>query len=191
MSGNDKRAKRLEQALRANLRRRKVADLGGPKTAPAAPSRKLDLEGVPEQQGCGYPAPFDVPVKARRFKRLGEAAGLTQFGVNIVTLPPGCWSSQRHWHAVDDEFVWIVSGELVLVTDAGEAIMRPGDCAAFKGGEQDGHHLQNRTSQDASFLVVGGRGDSDWGEYSDIDMAFRPGRYSAPGGYVRKDGTPY
>jgi uncharacterized cupin superfamily protein len=190
MSTQDRREKRLEQALRANLRRRKAAGVAD--AAPGTPPcRRIDLARVPEQTGTNYPAPFDGPVRARRFKRLGEAAGLTQFGVNLVTLPPGCWSSQRHWHAVEDEFVWVVSGELVLVTDAGETVMSPGDCAGFKGGDRDGHHLQNRAEADASFLVVGGRGDADWGEYSDIDMAFRPGRYSGAGGYVRKDGAPY
>ena len=187
------REDRRAQALRANLRRRKAASASAAQ-APAPmtpPVRKLDLAAVPEQGGCNYPAPHDAPVRARRFRRLGEAAGLTQFGVNLVTLPPGCWSSQRHWHAVEDEFVWVVSGELVLVTDAGEQVMRPGDCAGFRGGDRDGHHLQNRTDASASFLVVGGRGDADWGEYSDIDMVFRPGRYTGPGGYVRKDGTPY
>ena len=152
---------------------------------------KLDLSAAPIKTGSIYPPPYAAQMAGRSSLRLGELAGLTQFGVNIVTLPPGCWSSQRHWHAVDDEFVWVVSGELVLITDAGEAILRPGDCAAFKGGDRDGHHLQNRTELDASFLVVGGRGDSDWGEYSDIDMVFREGRYTGPGGYARKDGTPY
>jgi uncharacterized cupin superfamily protein len=117
---------------------------------------------------------------------VGDAAGLTQFGVNIVTLDPGVWSSQRHWHSHEDEFVYVTEGELVLVTDAGEEIMRPGDCAGFKGGDRDGHHLQNRSNKVARFLVVGARIPEDWGEYPDIDMKFLPGR----GGYTRKNGEP-
>ncbi|MEZ6022021.1 MAG: cupin domain-containing protein [Hyphomonadaceae bacterium] len=95
----------------------------------------------------------------------GDAAGLTQFGVNLVTLDPGVWSSQRHWHAKEDEFVYMLEGELVLVTDAGEEIMRAGDSAGFKAGVRDGHVLQNRSDKPARFLVVGGRDADDWGEY--------------------------
>lgn len=186
MSDRDDRRAR---ALRDNLRRRKAA--AAPPPTPASPSRRIDLDAVPDQTGSRYPPPHDAPVRDRRWKALGAAAGLTRFGVNLVTLPPGVWSSQRHWHAVEDEFVWVVSGELVLVTDAGETVLRPGDCAGFKGGDRDGHHLQNRTDHDARVLVVGGRDDADGGEYSDIDMVFRAGRYSGAGGYARKDGTPY
>jgi len=99
------------------------------------------------------------------------------------------WSSQRHWHSHEDEFVYVLSGELVLVTDGGEEILRAGDCAGFPGGQRDGHCLQNRSSADAEFLVVGSRNDADHGEYSDIDMVFMPGRYSGKGGYRRKDGS--
>ena len=194
---SDDRETRLAGQLRANLRRRKAAGAAGGapaelSDAPATPpSRRIDLSAVPERSGTGYPPPFDAPVRDRRWLPLAAAAGLTQFAVNLVALPPGVWSSQRHWHAVEDEFVWVVSGELTLVTDAGEETLGPGDCAAFKGGDRDGHHLQNRTDAEASFLVVGGRGDADGGEYSDIDMVFRAGRYAGPGGYARKDGTPY
>src|SRR5258705_13091063 len=104
-----------------------------------------------------YPPPFDLPCRARERTKLGDPAGLTQFGVNLVRLPPGAWSSQRHWHAHEDELVWVVEGELVLVTDAGEEPLRSGECATFKGGVRDGHHLQNRSSRDAAFLVVGTR----------------------------------
>ncbi len=119
---------------------------------------------------------------------LGAAAGLTQFGVNLVTLEPGVWSSQRHWHEREDEFVYVLDGELVLVTDAGEEVMGAGDCAGFKAGVRDGHVLQNRGDKPARFLVVGSRDDADWGEYSDIDMQFLPGRYSGGGGYATKAG---
>jgi uncharacterized cupin superfamily protein len=146
---------------------------------------------APEGSGSRYPAPFDVPCKGRSWRRLGEAAGLTQFGVNLVRLPPGVWSSQRHWHAEEDEFVYVLEGELVLVTDAGEEAMRAGDCAGFKAGVRDGHCLQNRGATDAVMLVVGSRSDADYGEYPDIDLAFTAGRYSGKGRYTRKDGTAY
>ncbi len=138
-----------------------------------------------------YPAPHDQPCQPRHWLRLGDAAGLTRIGVNLVTLPPGAWSSQRHWHALEDEFVYVVDGELVLVTDAGEQVVRAGQCAGFPAGQRDGHCLQNRSDADARFLVVSNRDDADWGEYPDVDMAFRPGRYSGDGGFVHKDGRPY
>ena len=152
---------------------------------------KLDLSMAPQGSGTRYPAPFDAPCKARTWHRLGDAAGLTQFGVNLVRLPPGTWSSQRHWHSHEDEFVHVLEGDVVLVTDKGEEPMRAGDSAGFKGGVRDGHNLQNRGSADAVLLVVGSRSDEDHGEYSDIDMKFSAGRYSAKGTYSRKDGTPF
>ena len=119
---------------------------------------------------------------------LGAAAGLTHFGVNLVTLAPGVWSSQRHWHEKEDEFVWVLQGDVVLITDAGEELLRAGDCVGFKAGEHDGHHIQNRSTRDALLLVVGSRDNEDWGEYSDIDMKFHAGRYAGGGGYTRKNG---
>lgn len=151
---------------------------------------KIDITAAPEVSGSRYPAPYDEPCKGRRAKRLGDAASLTQFGVNLLTLAPGAWSSQRHWHSHEDEFAYVLSGELVLVMDEGEAIMRAGDCVGWKAGVRNGHMLQNRSASDAVILVIGSRNDEDWGEYSDIDMKFRPGRYSGGGGYTRKDGTP-
>jgi uncharacterized cupin superfamily protein len=152
---------------------------------------KIDKATAPAGAGSRYPAPFDEPCKRRAWKRLGEAAGLTQFGVSLYRLAPGVWSSQRHWHALEDEFVYVLQGELVLVTDAGEETLRAGDCAGFKAGVRDGHCLQNRSQHDAEVLVVGSRNDADQGEYSDIDMVFGPGRYSGQGSYRHKDGTPY
>ncbi len=152
---------------------------------------KIDVREAPLSEGCRYPAPFDQPCRERSWRRLGEAAGLTQFGVNLLTLRPGAWSSQRHWHAVEDEFVYVLSGEVVMVDDDGEQRMRAGDCAGFRGGDRNGHHFINRSGADALLLVVGGRDDDDHGAYPDIDMKFLPGRYSGAGGYVRKDGTPY
>jgi uncharacterized cupin superfamily protein len=151
---------------------------------------KIDLDAAPKGQGTRYPPPYNARCKDRKWLRLGDAAGLRQFGVNLVTLEPGVWSSQRHWHEKEDEFVYMLEGELTLVTDEGEQIMRPGDCAGFKAGVRNGHVLQNRTHAPARFLVVGGRDDADWGEYSDIDMKFLPGRYSGGGGYTKKNGEP-
>jgi len=148
---------------------------------------KIDLGAVPVQSGSRYPAPFDEPVRPRSWQRLGDAVGLTQFGVNLVRLPPGAWSSQRHWHEKEDELVYVLDGEVVLVTDAGEATMRPGECAAFKAGVRDGHHFQNRAARDATLLVVGSRIEDDRGEYSDIDMTFEA---VAPH-FRHKDGRPY
>lgn len=152
---------------------------------------KIDLSKAPVLTGSRYPAPHDEPCRARSALRLSEASGLTRIGVNLVTLDPGAWASQRHWHAHEDEFVMLVSGELVLVEDDGETILRAGDCAAHPAGVPNGHHLQNRSDQPATFLVVSNRDPADHGEYSDIDMRFLAGRYTGGGGYEHKDGTPY
>lgn len=151
-------------------------------------SKRIDLDQLPVLKGSRYPAPFDLACAARARQRLGDAAGLTDFGVNLLRLAPGVWSSQRHWHSAEDEFVFVVEGEVVLVTDAGEEILRAGDCAGFKAGVADGHHLQNRSQHDAVLLEIGSRKPAeDEGEYSDIDMRFGKGR----AGYAHKDGTPY
>ena len=152
---------------------------------------KIDHDSAPRGQGSRYPGEFAGPCLGRRWIKLGDAAGLTQFGANLLTLAPGVWSSQRHWHSHEDELVWVVSGEVVLVTDAGEQVLRAGDSAGFPAGRRDGHHLKNQSDADAVVLVVGSRDDADHGEYSDIDLAFTAGRYSGTGlGYVRKDGSP-
>ena len=153
--------------------------------------KKINIADAPEGSGTRYPPPFNKPCTDRRWRRLGDAAGLTQFGVNVVTLRPGVWSSQRHWHSHEDEFVYLLEGELVLVTEAGEETLGPGDSAGFKAGVPDGHCLQNRSDRDAKFLCVGSRVAEDYGEYPDIDLKFTAGRYSGGGGFVRKDGTPY
>jgi uncharacterized cupin superfamily protein len=147
--------------------------------------KRVDLQSVPSSTGSGYPQPFDAPCAKRVRQRLGDAAELTDFGVNRLRLPPGAWSSQRHWHVAEDEFVYVIEGEVVLVTDSGEEILKVGDCAGFKAGVKDGHHLQNRSSRDALVLEVGSRKSQDAGEYSDIDMRF------SDTGFTRKDGTPY
>ena len=149
--------------------------------------KKIDVNSTQVVVGSRYPPPYHEPCAQRLRRRLGDAAGLTQFGVNLTRLPAGAWSSQRHWHAAEDEFVYVVEGELVLVTDAGEEILRPGDCAGFKAGEPDGHQLQNRSGKDALFLEVGSRRpQEDEVAYPDIDLKIRGGA-----GFTRKNGQPY
>lgn len=151
-------------------------------------AKRIDVSSLPTVTGSGYPPPFDGPCARRRRQRLGDAAGLTDFGVNLMRLVPGAWSSQRHWHSAEDEFVYVLEGEIVLVTDAGEEILRAGDCAGFKAGVHDGHHLQNRSGRDAVLLEVGARKTAeDEGDYPDIDLRF----LKADGGFAHKDGTPY
>ena len=151
---------------------------------------KIDYEKAPSGRGSGYPAPYDAPCTSRRWLKLGDAVGLTKIGVNLVTLPPGVWSSQRHWHALEDEFVYLIKGEAVLVTDDGETPIRAGESAGFPAGARNGHMLRNDSNDDVIFLVVSNRDDADWGEYSEIDMRFGPNRYSGPNLKQRKDGTP-
>jgi uncharacterized cupin superfamily protein len=151
--------------------------------------KRIDVKAVETVSGTYYPPPYDKPCRARERRKLGDAAGLTQFGVNLTRLPPGAWSSQRHWHSDEDEFVFIVEGEVVLVTDAGEEVLKPGDCAGFKAGDRDGHHLQNRSGRDVLVLEVGTRTETDFGLYPDIDLAFPAGE--APALYTHRDGTPY
>ncbi len=146
---------------------------------------KLDLETIPQTNATGYPAPFDAPVADRWYRRLSPPSGLTQMGISHVTLKPGTWSSQRHWHEDEDEFVVIVSGEAVLIDDDGEHPMKPGDCAAFPMAAANGHHLVNRSAEDCVLIAVGAGTRPSSGSYSDIDMRF------TDAGYVRKDGTPY
>jgi uncharacterized cupin superfamily protein len=149
--------------------------------------KKIDLSAAPTRHGTGYPPPHDQPCKARKRWQLGNAAGLTQFGVNLLRLPAGAWSSQRHWHGTEDEFVYVLEGEVVLVTDAGEEQLGPGDCAGFKAGVKDGHHLQNRSDREAVLLEVGARNPGgDDVVYPDVDLELRAGEKS----YRHKDGTP-
>src|SRR6202047_4494959 len=115
-------------------------------------AKRVYITKLPIIPRSGYPAPFHLACAARARQRLGDAAGLTDFGVNLMRLPPGAGSSQRHWHSAEDEFVFIIDGEVVLVTDTGEELLRSGDCAGFKAGVKDGHHLQNRSDRDAILL---------------------------------------
>ena len=146
---------------------------------------KLDLHEIEQTNRTGYPPPFDRDVAGRWYRRLAPAGGLTQFGVSHVTLKPGAWSSQRHWHDEEDEFLVMISGEAVLVEDEGRTELQPGDCAAFPAGATNAHHLRNESQSDCTFVVVGS-GAGGAGGYSDIDMM-----WTADGKYVRKDGTPY
>ena len=153
-------------------------------------SPAVDPKAVPARRGTSYPEQFRAQVEPRIKRPLGDATGLTQFGVNLVELPPGCWSSQRHWHTHEDEFVYVLEGELVLVTDAGEQVLRPGVAAGFPAGKPDGHHLINRTDRPAVYLEVGTRReDVDEVDYPDIDMAVR--HRDGMQMFVRKSGEPY
>ena len=147
----------------------------------------LDLTSIPEHQGSSYPSPFDRESADRIRQRLGDAGGLTQFGVNRLQLPPGAWSSQRHWHSAEDEFVYVISGEVVLITDRGEEALRAGDCAAFPKDVPNGHHLINKSSTTAVCLEIGTRLADDFAVYPDIDLVFDP----KLGGYAHRDGAPY
>ena len=149
-------------------------------------AKKNDPASAQKRIGSGYPAPFDEPCKDRERVRLGAAAKLTQFGVNRLRLGPGQWSSQRHWHTHEDEFIFVLDGEVVLVTNDGEERLVAGDSAGFPAGVADGHHLQNRSTRDAIVLEVGTSNESvDTTTYPDVDML------ATPDGYVHRDGTPY
>ncbi len=149
--------------------------------------RPIDFGNVPTTVGTGSPPPYDAPCLNRVRARLGDAAGLTQFGVNRLRLPPGTWSSQRHWHAAEDEFVYVLAGEVVLVSDDGEQVLRAGEYAGFPAGRADGHHLQNRSSEEAIVLEVGSRRPGDAVDYPGIDLTLP----DPDAGYRHRDGRPY
>ena len=148
---------------------------------------KIDISAVPERRGTGYPPEFNAASAERVRQRLGNAGGLKDFGVNLMRLPPGNWSSQRHWHSHEDEFVYVLEGELTLIEDDGETILRAGDCAAFPKGTGNGHHMINRSNRMAVYLEVGSRHPDDLTTCSDIDMMSA----NSDGRFVHKDGTPY
>ena len=151
----------------------------------------LDPATVSGATGSDYPATFKAGVSDGERRRLGDAAGLKNFGVNLVRLPPGCASSHRHWHTKQDEFVLVLEGELVLVTGIGEQRLGEGMAAGCPAGKPDGHHLINRSGRDAVYLEIGDRSPGDEGEYSDIDMIWRNVDGNQRYVYLRKDGTPY
>ena len=148
--------------------------------------KKIEIEKAPVSSGSRYPGALAAPCLNKLRRRLGAGAGLAQIGVNLLELGPGAWSSQRHWHTKAEEFVYVLEGEVVLVTDAGEEILRSGDCAAFRAGEVDGHHLQNRSGALARVLEIGSANlREDEAHYPDVDL------YANASGYFRKDGTRY
>lgn len=151
--------------------------------------KRIDVGAITPVIGTLYPTAFDQPCRTREGRKLGDAGGLTQFGVDLLRLPPGAWSSQRHWHTSSDEFVYVVLGEVVLVTDEGEEVLNAGDATAFKAGDTDGHCLQNCSNQEVLALEIGSRVASDAGHCSDIDMVAPAG--GQPAIYTRRDGTPY
>lgn len=147
---------------------------------------RIDPTEVSPRTGSSYPEPFAQLAGARSRQALGLAGGLTDFGVNLTRLPPGAWSSQRHWHTHEDEFVYVLSGELTLITDAGEQTLRAGDAAAFPKGVADGHHLINRSGETATVLEIGTRAEAlDECFYPDVDL------HADAHGYAHKDGTRY
>lgn len=145
---------------------------------------KLDLDTIPQSNATGYPPDYATVVRERWYRRLAPASGITDFGFSHVTLKPGAWSSQRHWHEDEDEFVVMLSGEAVLVDDDGEHAMHAGDVAAFPKNDGNGHVLQNRSDTDCVFIAVGKPQTSDC-HYPDIDMHL----YASVGEQRRKDGS--
>lgn len=150
---------------------------------------KIDIASLPVDTWTGYPAPYDRVVQGRERKRLGNAVGLDQFGVNLTTLKPGAASALRHWHEQEDELVYMLHGEVVLIEDGGEQILRPGDAAGFKAGSDNGHHLVNRSGRDAVYLEIGTRSKHERAHYPDVDlMAVRDNKGMR---YTHKNGEPY
>ncbi len=150
---------------------------------------KIDIDRIKIDTATGYPEPFRRAVLGRERKRLGNAVGLDQFGVNLSRLKPGAASSQRHWHRHEDELIYVLEGELVLVEDDGETLLGPGDAAGWKAGVPNGHCLINRTDRDAVYLEIGSRAAREVATYPDIDM--RAEKDETGMRYVHRDGTPY
>ena len=148
---------------------------------------KIEIAAVPERKGVGYPQAFAVMSQHRLRQRLGAVGGLTDFGVNLTRLPPGEWSSQRHWHSHEDEFVFLLEGELVLIEGGGETLLRAGDAAAFPKGIGNGHHMINRSGVVAIYLEIGSRRPADVTTCSDVDLISS----NVDGRFLHKDGTPY
>jgi uncharacterized cupin superfamily protein len=148
---------------------------------------KIDLAKVPVKTGTIYPAPYNAEVAGRTSLRLGDAGGLTQFGVNIVILAPGAKSSMRHWHLHEDEFVMVIQGSCTLMQDAGPQVMQVGDCAAFPAGVADGHCFVNHTTAEARFLVVGTKAKAEVATYPDVDFMVHQG--GGVNRFTYRDGT--
>jgi uncharacterized cupin superfamily protein len=150
---------------------------------------KIDIASLPVDTRTGYPAPFDRVVVGRERKRLGNAIGLDQFGVNLTTLKPGAASALRHWHHHEDELIYMLEGEVVLIEDNGETVLGPGEAAGFKANSRIGHHLVNRTSRDAVYLEIGTRAKHERAEYPDVDLLVV--RDDKGARYTHKNGDPY
>ncbi len=148
----------------------------------------LDPSSVTPRTTTGYPPPFDKATQGRAKRALGKALGLTQFGVNVTELAPGAASALRHWHSHEDEFVYILAGEAVLITDEGEQVLGAGHCAGFPAGVENGHCIVNRSDEPVLLLEVGSRDMRDEGHYPDDDLHCPAGRYQAPV-FTRKDGS--
>ena len=147
----------------------------------------LDPADVPEVRRSGYPEPYRSRMGDRAKRRLGDACGLTKFGVNLVTLAPGGQSALRHWHTLEDEFVYILAGEVVLISEGGEQILGTGMCAGYPAGKRDAHHFVNRSNAPAQYLEIGNRIEGDNAFYPDDDLMWvetESGTIAA-----RKDGT--
>jgi uncharacterized cupin superfamily protein len=147
----------------------------------------LKPESIDLRRETDYPGNFKNIVAGRARRALGDALGLSQFGVNLVQLAAGAASAQRHWHAKEDEFVVILSGEVVLISDGGEQVLRAGDTAGFAAGVADGHHLVNKGSEEAVYIEVGSRRDGDVVEYPDIDLIY----LQDSNGFTNKRGEAY
>jgi len=150
---------------------------------------KIDVAKLPVDTRTAYPPPYDRVVVGRERKRLGNAVGLDQFGVNLTTLKPGASSALRHWHENEDELVYVLEGELVLIEDEGETVLRAGDAAGFKANSRNGHHLVNRSSRDAVYLEVGTRSKHEYVEYPEADLKVI--RDEKGMRYTHKNGEPY
>jgi uncharacterized cupin superfamily protein len=150
---------------------------------------KIDIAKLPVDTRTGYPAPLDRVVIGRERKRLGNAVGLDQFGVNLTTLKPGACSALRHWHENEDEFVYVLEGEVALIEDDGETVLKPGDAAGFKANSRNGHHLVNRSKRDAVYLEIGTRSKYERATYPDVDLLFV--RDDKGVHYTHKNGEPY
>lgn len=149
----------------------------------------LDPKSIEPRTGSGYPEPYRSRVTPREKRALGTALGLTKIGVNHTTLPPGKESSMRHWHTLEEEFIFVLSGEVVLRTDAGEQLLKAGTCAGFPLGTTDGHQLVNRGAEPAVYLEVSNRDPQDEGLYSDEDLRWNAA--DARGIFTRKDGSKF
>ena len=150
---------------------------------------KVDIAKVPVKSGTFYPAEFQAECRSRHKQAIGEVAGLTQFGVNITRVSPGAASALRHWHENEDEFIYVLEGELVLVENDGEVVLKPGDAAGFKAGSGNAHKLVNRTNRDAVYFEVGTRAKSERVHYPDVDLVME--RDENGRRYLHRSGEPY